>query len=205
MNSQNHSLVVHFISSAKSNVRSSTIICYVFTYSWDCDFHEIHKRWWIRKTIKQNRQLYKKWTGGFKNQPEFNYKFESNTIIHCVSSIRYNCIYAHFLLWITDDCLKFQCNVKTKSTWNTLQIHRKTVSQTIKLKSTMFLQAQGLLYQFYHIFFFYKCYILCRPKKHVMKYLSDFTLHGAGRITANHINGIANVFNDPSARNPKIV
>lgn len=66
--------------------------------TWDCDFHEIHKRWWIRKTIKQNRQLYKKWTGGFKNQPEFNYKFESNTIIHCVSSIRYNCIYAHFLL-----------------------------------------------------------------------------------------------------------
>lgn len=33
-----------------------------------------------------------------------------------------------------------------------------------------------------------------------MKYVSVYTLHGAGRITANHINGIANVFNDPSAK-----
>lgn len=33
-----------------------------------------------------------------------------------------------------------------------------------------------------------------------MKYLSFYTLHGAGRITANHINGIANVFDDPSAK-----
>lgn len=38
-----------------------------------------------------------------------------------------------------------------------------------------------------------------------MKYVSVYALHGAGRITANHINGIANVFDDPSARNPKIV
>lgn len=91
---------------------------------------------------------------------------------------------------------------------NTLQIHRKTVSQTIMLKSTMFLQTQGRLYQFYHFFFFLQVlyiYIHCRPKKNVMKYVSVYTLYGAGRITANHINGIANVFNDPSARNPKIV
>lgn len=90
---------------------------------------------------------------------------------------------------------------------NTLQIYRKTVSQTIKLKSTRFLQAQGLLYQFYH-FFFYKCCIyifIAVQKKNVMKYVSVYALHGAGRITANHINGIANVFDDPSARNPKIV
>lgn len=93
---------------------------------------------------------------------------------------------------------------------NTLQIHRKTVSQTIKLKSTMFLQTQGLLYQFYHFFFFFfftsAVYIYSLPsQKNVMKYVSVYTLHGAGRITANHINGIANVFDDPSARNPKIV
>lgn len=87
---------------------------------------------------------------------------------------------------------------------NTLQIHRKTVSQTIKLKSTMFLQAHAwFFFTNFIISSFYKCYtyIYSLPsKKNLMKYLSFYTLHGAGRITANHINGIANVFNDPSAK-----
>lgn len=59
-----------------------------------------------------------------------------------------------------------------------------------------------LLYQFYHFLFLQVLYIyiFIAVQKNVMKYLSFYTLHGAGRITANHINGIANVFNDPSAK-----
>lgn len=48
-------------------------------------------------------------------------------------------------------------------------------------------------------------YIFIAVQKNVMKYLSFYTLHGAGRNTANHINGIANVFNDPSAKSEDLL